>query len=101
MLVPVLESFHKERISWFGDSLKELRINVWHCKNEMMLNFDFGMTRLLSDALICSSSHCLTKLEITLSRFSVTHVLLKSTMVRFLEFLDSTYLWYKRMLFFG
>ena len=91
MLVPVLESFHKERISRFGDSLKKLRITVWHCKNlvdgrmRLMPNFDFGMTRLLSDAIIDSSSHCLTKLEITLSRFSVIHVLLKSAMVRFQE----------------
>ena len=60
MLLPVLESFYKERASWFGDSLKEFQITVWHCKNlvdcrmRLMPNFDFSMTRLLSDVLIGS-----------------------------------------------
>ena len=75
-------------MSGFGEDFKAFRIIVWHSINfaegriRFMPYLDVLKIKELKVEQIGNSSHYLTNLEITLSKFSTTHVLLRSTKVK-------------------
>ena len=85
-------------MSGFGEDFKFFRIIIWHSVDltdgriRLMPNID-GFKMKLIVALIGNSSHCLTKLATALPKFSTTHVLLKSAMVKCQERFDSARRW--------
>ena len=83
-------------MSGFGEDFKAFRIIVWHSINlidgriRFIPYLEVVKMKELKFALIGKSSHCLTYLEITLSKFSITQVLLRSAMVKYQASFDST-----------
>ena len=86
-------------MSGFGEDFKAFHIIVWHSINfaEGRIRFipylDVLNTKELKVEHIGNSSHCLTNLETTLSKFSTTHVLLRSAMVKCQVSFDGTKGW--------
>ena len=83
-------------MSGFGEDFKVFCIIVWHSMNlidgriRFIPYLDAFKIKELKVALIGKSSHCLTYLETTLSKFSTTHVLLRSAMVKCQASFDCT-----------
>ena len=86
-------------MSGFDEDFKELCIIVWHSiyftegRIRFMPYIDVFRIEELKVAHIGHSSHCLTNLETTLSKFSTTHVLLRSAMLKCQESFDNTKRW--------
>ena len=78
---------------------KAFRIIVWHSirfaegRIRFMPYLDVLKVKELKVEHIGNSSHCLRNLETTLSKFSTSHVLLRSAIVKYQESFDSTKRW--------
>ena len=86
-------------MSRLGEDFKAVHILVWHSINfiEGRIRFmpyqDIFEIKELKVEHIGNFSHCLTNLEITLSKFSTTYVLLRSAMFKCEKSFDSTKRW--------
>ena len=83
-------------MSGFGNDVKAFRIIVWHSINlidgriRYILYLNVCKIKEVKVALIGKSSYCLKNLETSKSKFSTTHVLLRSAMGYCLARFDSS-----------
>ena len=96
MSQPTLELDQNKLMSELGDDLRAFLATTWHCINfvdgkiKFIPYLDFDKTRELRMALIGNSSNWRIYLDVTLSMFSTTHVLLKSAIVKCHDILEGT-----------
>ena len=96
MLQPTLELDQMKWMSELGDDLRAFLKTTWHCINfaDGRIRFtpylDFDKMRELSVALIGNSNNWRIYLDATLSMFSTTCVLPRSTIVKCHDILEKT-----------